>query len=250
MNEILAETASIDVAEANDRLAEAGALETVRWAAETFGDRLVLSSSFGAQSALMLHLATRVVPAIPVILVDTGYLFAETYRFAERLRERLGLNLHVYAPQMTAARFEALYGRLWEHGPDGEARYLEMRKREPMERGLRELGAAAWLAGLRAEQTDHRAALRTVERQDGRYKVHPVLNWTTKDVHEYLKAHDLPYHPLYHQGYASIGDWHSSFPITAAGDERAGRFQSGRQECGLHLPTSEAEDHSRASSDL
>jgi phosphoadenosine phosphosulfate reductase len=240
----------LDLAAVNADLADRDALSVIQWAGETFGDGLVMSSSFGAQSALLLHLATRVKPDIPVIFIDTGYLFPETYQFAEQLTDRLNLNLQVYRPRYSAAWLEAKFGKLWEQGETGMREYLEIAKVEPMQRALDELGVSAWLAGLRAEQTDHRASLRKVESQDGRYKVHPVLNWTTKDLHDYFKAYDLPYHPLYYQGYASIGDVHSTRPITAEQSDRDGRFGGLRQECGLHLPSSDEENESREASGL
>jgi phosphoadenosine phosphosulfate reductase len=216
---------------------EAKAARLVAWASREEGDGLVMSTSFGIQSAALLHLATRVVPEIPVIWVDTGYLPPETYRFAEELSERLELNLKVYQSPISPARMEALDGRPWERG-DAAAldRYHRLRKREPMQRALRELGATAWLAGLRADQTDHRRTLTRIDRQDGRLKLHPLLDWSAKDVHSYLRAHDLPYHPLFEQGYATVGDWHSSRPVTA-GDlhERDTRFGGLAQECGLHV---------------
>lgn len=244
------QTRRIDLDAVNAELHNADAERVVGWAHETFGNRLVMTSSFGAQSALMLHLVTRVVPHIPVILIDTGYLFPETYRFALALTERLNLNLKVYTPQVTTGWLEAVHGRLWEQGESGLEKYHQITKLEPMQRALRELKAEAWLAGLRREQTDHRAALRRLEQQDGRYKLHPVLDWTTRDVHEYMKRHDLPYHPLYEQGYASIGDVHSTRPITDLQHERDGRFRGLRQECGLHLPTTSEENESRNSSNL
>jgi len=222
---------------ANRALAGAEPRRVVEWAAETFGDGLVLSTSFGIQSALMLHLATRVVPDIPVVWVDTGYLPPETYRFAEELTERLSLNLQVRQPALSPARMEALHGRLWESDEVEDLnRYDRLRKVEPMQRALRELGASAWLAGLRADQTDHRRALGRVSRQWGRTKIAPILGWSSRDVHRYLARHDLPYHPLFEQGYATVGDWHSSRPVTAEdGHERATRFRGLKQECGLHL---------------
>lgn len=242
---------SIDVAQANAKLNQASAQEILRWAADTFGSGLVLSSSFGVQAAVMLHLATQVVPDIPVIFVDTGYLHGETYLFADALAKRLKLNLHVYQSPISPARMEALMGKLWEE-PDPEAlnRYDRLRKVEPMQRALRELGATAWLAGLRRGQTDHRASLEPVVRQGDIHKVHPILNWTGKQIHEYLKQHELPYHPLRDKGYASIGDWHSTRPITDQEHERAGRFKGLKQECGLHLPTTVHEEQSRESSSL
>jgi phosphoadenosine phosphosulfate reductase len=232
-------------------LAGADAEEVVRWAAETFGERLVMSSSFGAHSAVMLHLASRVVPKIPVVFLDTGYLFPETYQFAEELTERLGLRLEVYTPRMTAARQEALYGRLYDGDEEDLRRYQQMNKVEPMQRALRELGAAAWLAGLRRDQTAFRSGLRRVERQNGVYKVHPILHWSRQDVADYLELYDLPYHPLYAWGYRSIGDVHSTVPVDPDEmDDRAGRRLGEKRECGIHLPQSPEEDASRKSSGL
>ncbi|MEX0774878.1 MAG: phosphoadenylyl-sulfate reductase [Phycisphaeraceae bacterium] len=241
----------LDLAAANQRLADAAAPDVVQWAAQTFGSSLIMTSSFGVQAAVMLHLVTRHLPDIPVVFIDTGYLHTETYKFADELTHRLKLNLKVYQPVISAARMEALMGKLWESNDrDSLIEYDRIRKVEPMHRALRELGATAWLAGLRANQTDHRADLRRVELQDGIYKVHPILGWSSKQVHEYLKQHDLPYHPLRDQGYASIGDWHSTRPITAEEHERAGRFKGLKQECGLHLPSTQAENESRGSADL
>ena len=197
-----------------------------------------MTTSFGIQSAVMLHLATSVVPRIPVIWLDTGYLPPETYRFAAELTERLDLNLQVYQSPISPARMESLYGRLWETGSNEDLdRYNRIRKVEPMQRALDELGAKAWLSGLRADQTDFRRTLPIVGRQGERFKVLPILHWTAKDVHAYLKEHDLPYHPLFEQGYATVGDWHSSRPV-AVNDkhERDTRFRGLKQECGLHLP--------------
>ncbi|WP_428386507.1 phosphoadenylyl-sulfate reductase [Mucisphaera sp.] len=243
-------TATFDLAAENPRVEAMSAEQIVAWAGERFGDGLILSSSFGAQSAVMLHLVTRVLPDIPVVWIDTGYLFPETYTFAQELTDRLKLNLKVYGPAMTPARFEALHGKTWEQGVEGLDAYHKVFKVEPMQRALRELGATAWFAGLRAEQSDTRKSLATLGEQDGIIKVHPILRWTTKQVHDYLTDHDLPYHPLYEKGYASIGDVHSTRPITAGEDERAGRFGGLKQECGIHIPESAEEAASRDASGL
>lgn len=246
------EDLNLDLDALNQTYEGAEATALVQWGAKTFGDGLVMSTSFGIQSAVMLHLVTQVVPDIPVIWVDTGYLPAETYRFAEELTERLQLNLKVYQSSISPARMEALYGRLWEHN-DVESfnRYDQLRKVEPMQRALDDLGAIAWLAGLRANQTDHRKTLNRIGLQGGRYKLLPILNWNSKDVYDYLTAHDLPYHPLFDHGYVTVGDWHSSRPLTADdSDERSTRFKGLKQECGLHLPQTPEEAESLNSSSL
>jgi len=131
---------AVDLAAVNASLASASAEDRVAWAASAFGDSLVLSSSFGAQAAVMLSLATRVVPGIPVVLIDTGYLFPETYRFADELAAKLKLNLKVYRAELTPAWIEARHGKLWEQGLDGLKRYNQLVKVEPMQRALRDLG--------------------------------------------------------------------------------------------------------------
>jgi phosphoadenosine phosphosulfate reductase len=225
----------LDLDGANEDLADASAAEIVRWAARAFGGRLAVSSSFGAQSAVMLHLVSQNAPRTPVIFIDTGYLFEETYRFAAELTERLDLDVRVYAPRLTAAYQEAVHGKLWEQGEEGIRRYLQLNKVEPMKRALGDIDPIAWLAGLRADQTEHRGSLRVVDEQNGRIKVHPILDWSQQDVDAYMARHDLPYHPLFDQGYRSIGDWHSTLPTLPDQDPRDGRILGKKRECGIHL---------------
>lgn len=208
--------------------------ERVRWAMIEFGDKLILSTSFGIQSAVMLHLATRVVPEVPVVFIDTGYLFPETYRFADELTKRLKLNLKTYTPRRSAAQQEALEGKRWENGLDGLKAYNFENKVEPMERAVRELGATAWLAGLRRVQASTREALGFVQVQNRITKIHPILDWDNRTVHRYLTEHGLPYHPLWEQGYVSVGDWHSSAPLQPGQTEEQTRFNGLKRECGLH----------------
>ena len=249
---MIVETPTIDLENINQQLANVKAIELVKWGHETFGDRMVMSTSFGIQSAVMLHLVTEIVPDIPVVWVDTGYLPAETYRFAEQLTKRLQLNLKVYQSPLSPARMEALHGKLWEK-KDVEAfnLYDYIRKVEPMQRALKELNAVAWLAGLRSNQTEHRQTLRKVDLQQDIYKLYPILDWHSRDIYQYLTAHDLPYHPFFDLGYVSVGDWHSSRPLTADDDnERDTRFNGLKQECGLHLPSTPEEEESLNSSSL
>lgn len=208
--------------------------ERIRWAAAKYGERLVLSTSFGIQSAVMLHLVTREVPGIPVIFIDTGYLFPETYRFGEELRERLNLNLRVYTPRWTAARQEALYGQRWRQGLEGLEAYNRDNKVEPMNRALQELGAEAWLSGLRRSQASSRRELSVVQRQKRTVKIHPIIDWTEKTVYTYMREHDLPFHPLWEEGYVSVGDWHSSAPLGQEMTAEETRFGGLKRECGLH----------------
>ena len=220
--------------EVNARLEDADAAERVRWALEHLPGAHALSSSFGAQAAVSLHLVTRLAPSVPVILVDTGYLFPETYRFIDELAVRLELNLKVYQPSVSPAWLEARHGRLWEQGLEGIERYNELRKSEPKQRALGELGVGTWFAGLRRDQSRSRRRIRPVEFRDGRWKVHPILDWTDRQVFDYLRRHDLPYHPLWHDGYVSIGDWHTTRSLAEAGDAEATRFFGLKRECGLH----------------
>lgn len=206
----------------------------IRWAVTEFGDKLILSTSFGIQSAVMLHLATRVVPEIPVVFIDTGYLFPETYRFADELTKRLKLNLKTYAARRTSAQQEAIDGKRWENGLDGLKAYNFENKVEPMDRAVRELGATAWLAGLRRVQASTRESLGFVQVQNRITKIHPILDWDNRTVHRYLTEHGLPYHPLWDQGYVSVGDWHSSAPLQPGQTEEQTRFNGLKRECGLH----------------
>ena len=208
--------------------------DRIRWAVGEFGDGLILSTSFGIQAAVMLHLATQVAPKIPVVFIDTGYHFPETYRFADELTKRLNLNLKVYAPRLSPAYYEARHGKRWELGLDGLKAYNFDHKVEPMDRAVRELGATAWLAGLRRVQASTREALPFVQVQNKISKIHPILDWDNRAIYRYLTANDLPYHPLWDQGYVSIGDWHSSAPLQPGQTEEQTRFGGVKRECGLH----------------
>ncbi|MDT8319962.1 MAG: phosphoadenylyl-sulfate reductase [Xanthomonadales bacterium] len=210
--------------------------ERVRWAFAYLPKRLVLSSSFGAQAAVMLHLVSRVEARIPVVFIDTGYLFPETYDFADELGRRLDLDLRVYRPRLSPAWQERRYGRLWEAGREGIRRYNRMNKVEPMERALEELGVGTWFTGLRRSQSDSRRKIGILGRHGGRMKMHPIADWSNRDVHQYLKQHDLPYHPLWDEGYVSIGDTHTSRPLGADMNEQDTRFFGLLRECGLHEP--------------
>ena len=206
----------------------------IAWALENLPGEHIVSSSFGAQSAVMLHLLTRQQPDIPVVFIDTGYLFAETYRFVDELTDRLDLNLRVYRPQTSPAWQEARHGARWEQGQDALSAYNRDNKVEPMERALEELKVGTWFAGLRRAQSESRRNTAVLESSGGRHKVHPIADWSDRDVHRYLVKHELPYHPLWDQGYVSIGDTHSTRPLSKVASMEDTRFAGFNRECGLH----------------
>lgn len=209
--------------------------ERVEWALRQLPGVHVLSSSFGAQSAVSLHLLTQQLPDIPVIVVDTGYLFAETYHFIDQLTERLSLNLRIVRPALSPAWLEARHGELWNQGREGLDHYNRLAKVEPMQHALDELGASTWFAGLRRQQALSRAATPVLDHRHGRWKMHPIIDWTDRDVGLYLRRHDLPYHPLWDKGYVSIGDTHTTRRWEPGMREEDTRFFGLKRECGLHL---------------
>jgi phosphoadenosine phosphosulfate reductase len=218
----------------NRELESLSAEQRVAWALEHYPGRVVLTSSFGAQSAVCLHMVAAQQADIPVVLVDTGYLFPETYRFIDQLTERLSLNLRVYRAEPGPAWQEARYGKLWEQGLDGIERYNLLNKVEPMQRALKELDAKAWISGLRRQQAKSRQHLDVLLWRNGRCKIHPLIDWTDRDVYRYLSRHDLPYHPLWEQGYVSIGDVHTTRRLVDGMSPEETRFFGLKRECGLH----------------
>ena len=218
----------------NGELEGLSAQERVRWAFENLEGEWVLSSSFGIQAALMLHLVTRLRPDVPVVLIDTGYLFPETYRFIDQLTEQLTLNLEIYRSELSPAWQEARFGKLWEQGVEGIERYNRLNKVEPMARALKALNVRTWFSGLRREQSGSRAALPVLAVQRGLFKLLPVADWTNKDVHHYLQEFQLPYHPLWEQGYVSVGDVQTTAKWTPGMTEEQTRFYGLKRECGLH----------------
>jgi phosphoadenosine phosphosulfate reductase len=201
---------------------------------EIFGSRLIASSSFGLQASAMLHLIKEHAPDIPVIFVDTGYCFPETYQFAQSFIEDWGLDIRVINPAVSAARQEALYGKLWEQGKEGNKKYALLNKVEPMNRALSEVGADVWLSGLRRSQSSTRAERAFAEQQKATMKVYPILDWADAQLASYFYEHDLPRHPLEKEGYLTMGDWHSTRKPKAGESAEETRFDGMKYECGLH----------------
>jgi phosphoadenosine phosphosulfate reductase len=229
-----AESHARAVAHGNQVFSTMSAGDRIGWALEHLPGAHVLTSSFGVQAAVLLHLVTQHRPDMPVVFIDTGYLFPETYRFVDELVARLRLNLNVYRNPMSPAWQEARYGKRWQQGLAGIDAYNRENKVEPMEQALRELNVGTWFAGLRRSQSSSRANVPFLKAQGERWKVHPIADWSDRDVYRYLKLHDLPYHPLWEQGYISVGDVHTTKPIHAVQSAEETRFFGLKRECGLH----------------
>ena len=216
------------------------ASQRLLWGLRTFGENFALTTSFGIQSAVLLHMLSQLyvsnsVSTVPVIWVDTGYLPAETYRYAEDLCGHLRLQPTVVQAQMSPARMEALHGRLWETGrmEDMEL-YHQVRKVQPLDQAFEQLGVRCWASGVRQNQTDHRRSMAPLDVVRKTWSLRPLLHWTSRDTYNYIEAQGLPQHPLFERGYSSVGDWHSSGPDDGLG--RGSRFGGLKQECGIHLP--------------
>jgi phosphoadenosine phosphosulfate reductase len=230
----------LDLPELNAMFESAHPSKIVEWAVAQWGDEIVTTSSFGAESALMIHLAIQHKPDIKVIMIDTGYLFPETWRHMEDMRRRFNLNVWVYRTKNDPIAWLKEHGGgdpTWRN--DVEA-CCAANKNEPMDRAMAELRPKAWFRGIRRNQADTRKAARFVEwnTRYNCYAVSPLLNWSSKDIYQYMKQNDLPYHPLYEQGYASIGcnPLSCTRAVQAGEDPRAGRWAgTGKVECGLHL---------------
>ena len=239
----LATTEQLDLPTLNGMFERQSPPEIVRWATAQFGNELVMSSSFGAESAMLIHMAVLHQPDIRIIFVDTGYLFPETHAFMEALRQRFTLNVWSYRTRNDPIAWLRTAGEEnpeWRKDVDA---CCGANKNEPMERAMRELRPKAWLRGIRRSQAQTRQAARFIE-WSARYECHaisPLLNWTSKDIFGYMKLHGLPYHPLYEQGYASIGcnPLSCTRPIQIGEDPRSGRWAgTGKLECGINVENS------------
>lgn len=203
---------------------DAHPLEILRWAGRTYGDGIVVTASFG--DAVLVHLVSRAIPDAEIVLLDTGYLFAETEWFADHVRDRYRLNLRTVHPSPDAESDQ------WMTDPDACCR---ARKVEPLERVL--AGKTAWITGLRRADGPSRARTPIVHRDLLRAvtKISPLATWTDEDVTRYTAREGLPEHPLADRGYPSIGCWPCTRPVADGADPRSGRWAgSDKTECGLH----------------
>jgi len=225
---------SSDLIAVNAHLAELDAGQRIRWALDNLPAQHVCSSSFGAQSAALLHLLNTAAPGIPVLFVDTGFLFPETYEFANQLTQRFRLNVLRALPNESMRWKEDEVAGLQHVGVEAITRYNQIHKVEPMQRLLDQLQAGTWIAGLRRAQSHSRSELDFLQRKGGRWKVNPLADWTDRTIGRYLQQHDLPYHPLWEQGYVSIGDRHLTQALMPGELPEQTRFFGLKRECGLH----------------
>jgi phosphoadenosine phosphosulfate reductase len=199
-----------------------------------FPGRICVSSSFGAESIVLLKLVADTAPDLPVIFLDTGWMFPETLRYKREVVERLGLTqVQDRHPDTAALAAEDPDNTLWRRDPD---RCCRLRKILPLEAAL--AGYDAWITGIKRGQTEHRARTPRVGSQGRLIKVCPLADWDEERVRAYIEAHDLPRHPLLEQGYASIGCMPCTAPVEAGAPGRSGRWAGkAKTECGIHLVT-------------
>ncbi|QCI17235.1 phosphoadenylyl-sulfate reductase [Buchnera aphidicola (Aphis helianthi)] len=220
--------------ECNILMSKYSAEERISWALKKLPGTHIMSSSFGIQSVVLLHLVVQQKPDIPIILIDTGYLFPQTYRFIDTMKKKLNLNLKVFRSSISPAWQESRYGKLWEQGIKGIDLYNQINKIEPMNLALKELSVKTWLSGLRHQQSNSRKNLPYVAIQKGVFKILPILNWSNDTIYKYIKNYNLDNHPLLKDGYISVGDIHTTKKYTPGMLEEETRFFGLKRECGLH----------------
>lgn len=227
-------TSTLDLAAENERLERATPEERLAFAVRTWGEGLLFTSSFGAGSGVLLHLWSRVAPQLPVVFIDTGFLFEETLAYRDRLVQQLGLRVEVVRPAVARDDF------LWEHGADVMARDPELccakNKVAPLQPAIAR--SLAWVSGLRRDQSTEREHVAILDdSEEGPVRVHPLATMTAAEARAYLRANAIPPHPLEARRYLSIGCWPCTQPVAEGGDERSGRWAGkAKTECGLHVP--------------
>ena len=198
---------------------------------EEFPGRIALVSSFGAESAALLHLVSEIDRTLPVIFLDTGKHFAQTLSYRKKLAKRLGLaNVRDIAPDADELLQQDPRGDLWKRDADA---CCTLRKVEPLAGALSAYDA--WITGRKQFHGGGRVSLPAFEANATHFKVNPLVRWTKDDLEAYTRAQELPPHPLVAQGYPSIGCWPCTHPVAAGDDVRAGRWRgSAKTECGIH----------------
>nr|TFG53936.1 MAG: phosphoadenylyl-sulfate reductase [Hyphomicrobiales bacterium] len=207
------------------------AMGIIGFALSRYRNKIAVISSFGSESAVLLHMVAQIDPTTPVIFLNTGKLFGETMRYRDRLQETLGLSeIRAIGPHPDDLKLEDREGTLWSREPD---LCCKIRKILPVRRALK--GFSAQITGRKRFQTASRAALLKAELIDGRICFNPLTDWTLQDLQGYRETHHLPKHPLNDDGYLSIGCLPCTKRVAAGEDYRAGRWQGlDKDECGIH----------------
>ena len=206
----------------------------LKWAFDTFGNRVAISSAFGAEGMVLIDIASHLHPDFRLFTIDTEFLFPETYNLMDRIEERYGISIErVYSALSPDEQDHAHGAALWTRNPDA---CCNLRKVEPLRRKLGEL--SAWITSIRRDQTSARSTASRVEwdAKFGLMKINPIVDWTSKQIWRYIHDHDVPYNELHDQNYPSIGCTHCTRAVRPGEDPRAGRWPGfSKTECGLHL---------------
>lgn len=225
---------AIDIDTAADRLADAPPTELLGWACQDIVGKIAFATGFGPEGCVLVDMISRASLPIDLFTLDTGLLFPETYELWRRLEARYGVTISPVRPAQTVSEQASSHGpQLWKREPD---RCCELRKVAPLRAALAH--CAAWVSGIRRDQTPERAHVRCVERdlKFGVIKINPLVAWTHDDVWAYVYAHDVPVNPLHERGYPSIGCEPCTSAIVPGEHLRAGRWRgANKTECGLHV---------------
>lgn len=218
----------------NAQFEQAAPQDVLRWATQTYGDQLAVVTSFQPTGIVTLHMLAEIAPQTPILTLDTGLLFPETYALIDQVEARFKLRLTRIRPAQSVEQQAAAYGAaLWTRDPD---QCCNLRKVIPLADAL--TGYDAWITGLRRDQSATRANTPIVswDARKGKVKISPLATWTERMIWTYIEAYDLPYNPLHDQHYPTIGCVPCTQPVDpASGDLRAGRWAgSAKTECGIH----------------
>lgn len=224
----------MDLSQLQDQFEDAYPYDVLQWAADTYGSRLAIVTSFQPTGIVTLHMLSEIAPDTPVLTLDTGLLFPETHHVMNELEARLNLNLLRVKPALSVQQQADVYGTpLWESDPN---LCCNLRKVVPLNRAL--VGYDAWITGLRRDQSRQRTNTPVVawDGRNQRVKISPLATWTEDMIWAYIHAHELPYNELHDHGYPSIGCWPCTASVSSDGYSRAGRWvNQNKIECGIHL---------------
>jgi phosphoadenosine phosphosulfate reductase len=215
------------------------------WAADRHGSGLAMATAFGAEGCALIAMLSKIPNAAYLFNLETGYQFKETLELRDRLMEKYGLVIHFVRSEETVSHMEERFGGpIYSSDPD---KCCHIRKVVPLKEAIS--GYSAWISAIRRDQSSVRSTAPIVgwDKKFNLVKVNPLANWTKRDVWDYIINNEVPYNPLYDQGFASIGCWPCTRAISTGEDERAGRWSGmAKTECGLHtLPTFQTESTAR-----